>query len=111
MKYLLALTTILFLSACGKNVPPAAYIKAVDCQYHVLEKAFGENTDLIDQVLEVGQGPFQIEEFIDIAATLGKRDAEIIAYGRALNECLPPELRASISIEQRVAQAKSNTVL
>ncbi len=87
---------LVFVAACSKNIPPAAYLKAVDCQYHVLDKAFGGNPELIDKVLEVGQGPFQLEEYVDIAASLGKSDVDIVAYGKALNECLPVELRADV---------------
>jgi hypothetical protein len=94
-------TTSLFFGpmlACGKNIPPAAYLTAVDCQYHVLDNAFSGNPELIDKVLEVGQGPFQLEEYVDIATSLGKSDVDIVAYGKALNECLPVELRATMPI-------------
>src|SRR5688572_27780246 len=90
----IAIVALVLVAACGKNIPPAAYLKTVDCQYHVLDKAFSGNPELIDKVLEVGQGPFQLEEYVEIATSLGKSDIDIIAYGKALNECLPVELRA-----------------
>jgi len=96
MNKLIVVAAVAALCACNKNVPPAEYIKAVDCQFHVLDKAFKGNTDLINRVLEVGQGPFQVEEFVKVAAELGKNDAVIIETGKALNDCLPPELRAEV---------------
>lgn len=90
----LIVTTLILVAACNKNIPTAAYLKSADCQYHVLDKAFSSNPELIDKVLQVGQGPFQVEEFVEVAASVGKTDVDIIAYGKALNQCLPEELRA-----------------
>lgn len=102
---------VLVTQGCDKNVKPAAYLKAVDCQFHVLEKAFSGNEELIDKVLEVGQGPFQLDEYVSVAVAAGKTDIDIIAYGKALNECLPPELRAEAPVESLLASYKLNLVL
>lgn len=91
---LLCVAALVTSIACNKNVRTAQYLEAADCQYHVLKKAFENNAELIDQVLEVGQGPYQVEEFVDVATQLGKTDVDIVTYGKALNECLPVELRA-----------------
>lgn len=107
----LVLAGVLSMQACDKNIPPAAYLKTIDCQFHVLEKAFNGNEELIDKVLEVGQGPFQLDEYVEVAVAAGKTDIDIIAYGKALNECLPPELRAEAPVESLLASYKSNLVL
>lgn len=107
----LACLALIGVAACNKNVPSAAYFKAADCQYHVLEKAFEGNPELIDRVLAIGQGPFQLEEYVEVAVSIGKTDVDIIAYGKALNECLPVELRAELPVEKVVASVTSNMVL
>lgn len=96
--------------ACS-SLPSASVLKSIDCQYHVLEKAFNEQEELIDAVLDVGQGPFQIDEFVDVAVKAGKSDLHIIEYGKQLNKCLPDELKNEAPVEELVSSYRSNMVL
>lgn len=79
-------------TACVSAFEDAKYVRNVDCAYHVLDDAFEHNDEAIARILEVGQGPFLIEEFVEVAAELGKKDNFIIDTGKKLRACIPPEL-------------------
>lgn len=80
-------------TACGAaGLGDAKYVRNVDCAYHVLDDALEHNDEAIQRILDVGQGPFLIEEFVEVAADLGKPDNFILETGKKLRECIPPEL-------------------
>lgn len=79
----------LVASAACHDAPPALSPKVLDCQYHVLDAYLGGNQALVERVQSVGQGPFQVEELVDVLAELQRSDAQIIDAGAALVACLP----------------------
>lgn len=79
-------------SACTSAFEDAKYARNVDCAFHVLDNALDHNDELIGRVLSVGQGPFLIEEYVEVMAELGKSDTDIIAVGKELRACIPQEL-------------------
>lgn len=83
-------------TACVSAFEDAKYIRNIDCAYHVLDDAFEHNDEAISRILEVGQGPVLIEEFVNVAAELGKPDNFILETGKKLRECIPPELLENV---------------
>lgn len=94
LQSLLAFTAILSVTACtgSAQLPEVKYHRNIDCAYHVLDDVLDHNDDLIARVISVGEGPFQIEELVDVLAELKKNDVEIVESGKRLRACIPEEL-------------------
>lgn len=69
--------------------------KVLDCQYHVLDTYLGGDQELVQQVLQFGQGQV-IEEFVAVLVNLDRSDAQIVDAGAALIACYPQKVVAPI---------------
>lgn len=82
-------TLVCLLAVACHDTLPAVSPQVLDCQYHVLDAYLGGNQALVARVQSIGQGPFQVEELVDVLAELNRSDAQIVDAGAALLACLP----------------------